>query len=237
MEITFKDISRIIKKNIVFVIITAFLFSLATFFFTNVFVPKTYKTVVKLYIDTSFTDSSVNESLQSYNYAEKLVATCIQMLNTNKFCSVISDEMDGKYTPSQIKSMVTFSGIESTEIFQASVVSENPADAKKIADAIAVEAPIAVSEFNKNAHIKVVDDATVPKSPTSPNVLKYAMIAFIVGIVFALVISFIRDYFDVKVKYNDDMITICNVPILAAIPDFESFSNSNSGSSKSQPST
>lgn len=228
MEITFKDITRIIKKNIIFIIITAILFSLSSFFYTSIFVPKTYKTSVKLYIETSFSDSSVAESLQSYNYAAKLVSTCIQMLNTNNFCSVISEETDGKYSVSQIKMMTTFSAIEDTEIFQATVVTRNPADAKKIADIIAAEAPVTVSKFNKNVHVKVIDDAVTPKAPTSPNTSKNVLVALIIGVVAALVVSFLRDYFDVKVKYNDDMTTLCNIPILATIPDFESFSVSNS---------
>ena len=35
--------------------------------------------------------------------------------------------------------------------------------------------------------------------------------------------AFVRDYFDVKIKYDDDMTTINSIPVLAAIPDFEYF--------------
>ena len=38
-----------------------------------------------------------------------------------------------------------------------------------------------------------------------------------------MVIAFARDYFDVKIKYDEEMITLCDVPILGAIPDFEYF--------------
>lgn len=40
MEISFKDILRIIKKNIVFIVIVSLLFSVCSFFITNFFIKK-----------------------------------------------------------------------------------------------------------------------------------------------------------------------------------------------------
>lgn len=49
------------------------------------------------------------------------------------------------------------------------------------------------------------------------------MIAFAAGIIISLIISFVRDILDVKIKYNDEMTTVLDLPLLAAIPDFEYF--------------
>ena len=49
------------------------------------------------------------------------------------------------------------------------------------------------------------------------------VIILLIGLVISLFIAFIRDYFDVKIKYDDDMTTINDIPVLAAIPDFEYF--------------
>ena len=67
--------------------------------------------------------------------------------------------------------------------------------------------------------------ADTPKAPTSPNVTRNTIIAFLGGLILALIISFVRDFLDVKIKYNEEMTTILDLPILAAIPDFEYFSN------------
>ena len=47
------------------------------------------------------------------------------------------------------------------------------------------------------------------------------MIAFAAGLIISLIISFVRDFLDVKIKYNDEMTTVLDLPLLAAIPDFE----------------
>ena len=46
MEITFKDITRIIKKNIVFIAVLSLLCAAASYFVTTFFVPKTYTSTV-----------------------------------------------------------------------------------------------------------------------------------------------------------------------------------------------
>ena len=226
MEISFKDILRIVKKNIIFVIIISLLFSVCSFFVTSFFIKKTYTATVKLYVSAEYTESgSGYEDLNRYNLSSKLVATYIELLDTNNFYSDVSKTLNSKYTASQLKSMIKFTGVEDTEVFKADVVADSPAEAKSIADAVAQTAPVTIAELlSSNSKLKIVDEATTPQAPTSPSVPKNVFIAFLLGLVISLVIAFVRDYFDVKIKYDDEMTTICNVPVLVAIPDFEYFS-------------
>lgn len=225
MEISFKDILRIIKKNLIFVIIVSLLFSVCSFFVTKFFIQKTYTSTVKLYVSTDYNGASSGyQDLNAYNYSSKLVSTYIELLDTNNFYGNVSKALNNKYTATELKSMVKFTRVEETEVFKADITTNSPAEAKSIADAVAQTAPETVKELlSNNSTLKVVDEATTPKSPTSPNVTKNVIIAFFIGMLISLIIAFIRDYFDVKIKYDDDMTTICNVPVLAAIPDFEYF--------------
>lgn len=225
MEISFKDITRIIKKNIVFIIVVSFLFATISFFVTTFFIQKTYTSNLKLYVETNYKTSSISEDYQSVNYAKNLVLTYIELLDSNTFYSQVSKALNEKYTATQLKSMITFESIENTEVFKAIIVSSNPYEAKNIGDAIAKTAPDTIADVKDNAKLKIVDEATVPKEPTSPNVTKNVLIAFLAGLIISLIISFVRDFLDVKIKYNEEMTTILNLPILAAIPDFEYFSN------------
>lgn len=223
MEISFKDIIAIIKKSIIFIIITSINFALATFFITNFFVPKTYTASVKLYVKTTYETTSNNEGLSAYNYASRLVDTYIQMLDTTGFYSDVAENLNNKYTSAQIASMVSFTSIDGTDLFKATVVSKSPTEAKNIADAVTQTAPKRMSSINNDTELKIIDEASVPRTPTSPNVKRNTYIAFIIGLVVSLIIAFIRDYFDVNIKYDDEMTTLCNLPVLAAIPDFELF--------------
>ena len=50
MEISFKDITRVIKKNIVFILVVSCLFAIISVFVTTFFIQKTYTSSVKLYV-------------------------------------------------------------------------------------------------------------------------------------------------------------------------------------------
>lgn len=225
MEISFKDITRVIKKNIAFILVVSLLFAVISFFVTTFFIQKTYTAYIKLHVETKYNTSSAMEDNQSINYAKNLVLTYIELLDSNTFYSGVSKELHEKYTASQLKTMIRFESIEDTEVFKAIVVSPSPDESKKICSAIAKIAPSIIADVKENAKLKNVGDPEGSQTPTSPNVTRNTIIAFLGGLILALIISFVRDFLDVKIKYNEEMTTILNLPILAAIPDFEYFSN------------
>ena len=222
MEISFKDILNIIKKHALLITIVSIVFAMVAFVFTSYFVPKEYTSRVKLYVETNADSSQGNyNALNSMNYAKNLVPTYIEMLETTKFYSQVAQALDDQYTPSQLSGKIAFKPIEDTEVFEAVVVDENPTQAKAIADAVAQCAPDTLSDFNDDANLKVVDDATLPKSPSSQNKKKNVLLAFVAGFVLSLIFAFARELFDTKIKYNHEMTEILGVPVLAAVPDFQ----------------
>lgn len=227
ITISLKDIFRVLKKNMIFIILMVLIFSACAFFVTKFFITKKYTSNISLYVDTNYSSTDIYNSgsndLNSYNYAQKLVATYIKMLNTKTFYSKVAEKLDNKYTASEIEGMVSFKSDEETEIFQASIVSISPSEAKYIADAVSEVAPTVISHLNNNATLKIVDEADIPQTYSSPSMTKNILVAFMAGLVFALIIAFLRDYFDVKIKYDSDMTTLEGVPVLTAIPDFEYF--------------
>ena len=128
MEISFKDITRIIKKNIVFIAVLSLLCAAASYFVTTFLVQKTYTSTVKLYVETNYKSQSAYDDYQSINYAKNLVLTYIELLDSNSFYNSVSKELNEKYTASQLKSMIKFESIEDTEVFKALVNSGSPSE-------------------------------------------------------------------------------------------------------------
>ncbi len=226
MEVSFKDILNIIKKNAVSIAIVSIIFAVISFAVTSFIIPKEYTSRVKLYVETTADTTKSNyNALNSANYAKSVVPTYIEMLETTKFYTQVATTLNDAYTPSELSKKITFKTIEDTEVFEAVVVEESPTEAKAIADAVATVAPETLSEFNDDAHLKVVDDATLPKAPSSPNVLKSVLIAFAAGLVLTLIFAFAKELLDNKIKYNSEMTEILGVSVLAAVPDFEEIAN------------
>ncbi len=229
IEISFKDVLNVLKRNLIFIIVTILVFTLSSFFITKFFIPKSYTASISLYVDTTYKQadkpSGSNSDLNAYNYAQKLVSTYIRMLNTNTFYSELSEELNNKYSAGELSKMITFKNDGETEIFDAFVTSKSPAEAKKIADAVAEIAPKTISRLNSNGELKIVDYAEIPTTPSSPNVTQNLLIAFAIGLVISVAIAFIRHFADKKIKYSEEMTALGDLPILAAIPNFDHYLN------------
>lgn len=220
MEISIKDLCRIIKNGMKFMIISAIIFGVVAFGYSKLFVEKTYDTKVKLYVETLASGNSSYNDLSSYNYATSLVNTYIEMLQTNNFYSKVSDNLDNKYNVSQISSMIAFNNDSETEVFSVIITGNSPAEAKLVADSVADVAPGIISTLNDNAKLKIVDNAVLPVAPSSPNVVRNTLIAMAVGVIISFLYVFLKELLDVKIKYSSEMLDINNIPILAAIPNF-----------------
>lgn len=227
--ISLSDIWNIIKRNAAFIIVVTLICAIGSFFITRYFIPKSYTSSIQLYVDTS----NDNENQNSYNilseqtYAQNLVATYIKMLNTNTFYSELSEHINNKYTAKQLSEMVYFSSDEKTEIFDAKVTTSSPNDSKLIADAVGEIALEAISRLKSKATLKIVDYAQLPTVPSSPSEKKNVIIALIAGLVITVGISLLRAFLDKKMRYNEDMTMIGDIPILAAIPKFDAVNESN----------
>lgn len=221
MEFSFKDFLHIIRKNIVIMLIVAIVAGVGAYFATKFFISPTYTSTVKLYVNANNSGKTSLDDINSHNYAQKMVATYIEILNTASFRSKVAKELPDKYTEDFLKKAISYSEVTDTEVFSATVSCDDPIEAKTIADAVAKAAPATIrKQFEGNASLKIVDEAQLPKKPTAPNPMRNAIIAFAGGLLIALIIAFLRDYFDVKIKYDYEMTVLCGLPVLAAIPEF-----------------
>lgn len=229
ITVSLSDVWNIIKKNAAIIIVVTLICAVGSFFVTRYFIPKSYTSSIQLYVDTS-TDSEKKSSynvLYEQTYAQNLVTTYIKMLNTNTFYSELSEQINNKYTAKQLSEMVSFSSDEKTEIFDVKVTSHSPNDSKLIADAVGEIAPEAISRLKSKATLKIVDYAQLPTTPSSPSEKKNVIIAFIAGLIVSVGISLLRAFLDKKMRYNENMTMIGDIPILAAIPKFDAVNESN----------
>ncbi len=221
-EISIKELFKTFKHGFWIMAVAAIVFAVAAFGYTKIFIPKSYTVYIKFYVESSARNEGSYGDMSSLNYATALVDNYIEMLQSNNFAERLSDNLEKKYSAPQLRRMVSFKNDDEskTMIFNATVQAGSPNDAYTIGKEVETVAPDVVSENSTNAQLRVIDCATFPTAPSGPNAKKNALIAGIAGFILALIFVFIREALDNKVKYSNDMIDVCGVPILAAVPDF-----------------
>jgi len=218
MEFSVKEMINLVLKRIIWIIVSLFAGLFLAYIFSKFIIKPTYTASVQLYVIPNETEASAN--LNELNYAQKVVTTYINFLNTNVFYEKIQDDTNLDYSIVQLKNMTAVKIINNTEIFQINVTSLSPDDSYTLAESMQRIAPELIKSIKPTANISVVDPVTYPNKPSGPNIIKNTLIGGISGLAAAIIIIFLVEILDVNIKDKEDLITNYQLPVLGEIPNF-----------------
>ena len=183
------------------------------------FITPQYKAAAKFYVNNSanFGDLTINNN--DLVTSRGLVTSYIVILKTRESLTDIIDYAGVDRSVSQVRSMISASSVDETEIFEVVVTSPDPQEAERIANAIAYILPKRITSIIEGTSAKVVEYAIVPTAPSSPNHTTNILIGFLVGLLLSAGVVVIREIFDVTIRSEDDIDQTCKHPILASVPD------------------
>jgi len=218
MEFSFKEILEILVKRFVLIAICTFVGLCIFFVNSRFFIKPTYVTSVQMYVNSN--DTTYSADLNELNYAQKVVTTYVNFLQTKVFYKQVIEESKLNYTQTQLKEMTNIKAINNTEIFEISVTATNPSDAYDLVCTMQKIAPVLINNIKETAQISVVDPPILPSEPSSPNILRNTLVGGMIGFVLSIVVSLLLELFNQKVKNEEDLSKRYLLPILGSIPDF-----------------
>ncbi|MBR5089131.1 MAG: hypothetical protein IK093_06870 [Ruminiclostridium sp.] len=210
-------ISHLIPIVIVTVLAAAIGFSLAKFV-----VPKRYVSEALMYVENSSAkqeDSSIN--VNDINAAQKLVNTCQILFTSNYVYDELSVRFGGIYSKSQLDKMISINSVNSTEVLRVTVETGDPNESYNVACELL---QIATSEFQrviKGGSIETVSSPTLPLVHSYPSTTRFALIGAAIGLVLSYGFYLVKELLDTKVKAEDDLAAMYDLPVFAEILDFE----------------
>ena len=188
---------------------------------TTFYVTPTYRASTTIYVNSPRSkEKSEYISSGDLAFAERLVSTYTSMLTSDTVLSKVIESTGYSYTTDQLRKMTSSEQVKDTEIFKVYVTDADPKAAAALANAIAYTAPEVISDFVEGSSTKIIDYAKVPTIPSSPNPKKNIAIGGIVGVVLALAFLTVAFLLDVRIKGEQDLSELCDVPVLGQIPDF-----------------
>jgi len=190
-------------------------------FITQSFITPLYKADVRIYVNNGRSDQYV-EYITSSNLAtaQRLVSTYINIIESDTVLEKVAEASGMDVTPGEIRNMMSASQVDGTELFDVVITHEDPELAAQLANAIAEVAPAEIGEIVEGSSTKIIDYAKVPMKPSSPNIPRNAVLGALMGCVAALVYLTLRFLLDVRIKDEEDLNMLFDVPVLAQIPAF-----------------
>lgn len=212
-------ILNILLKRWWIILVSSLVAGLLTFAYSAYLIDPTYTSSGTLYVVNNTENSMPYYSPSEYTLSVQLVNTYSEILKSDTFCQTISKRLNSRVSASQVKSMLSMSGVGETEILRVSAVSKNPELAREVVQEVLNNAPEEIMRVVKAGSVEIIDNARLPTSPTSPNVRRNTLLGCLLGAMIAALIVYILEMFDTTVKEEVELSEKYDVPVLGIIPD------------------
>lgn len=222
-DISIIDIINMMLTFWWFIIILAVLVGGATYTYFKISSVPEYKSTAKVYVNTEGQQTSTDVNTSALIGASNLLPTYIDVLQSKEFLNQVSDDLDNRYDIEQIKTMLELEGVTDTNIISISVTHEDAHVAYLVCSSVVNNAPTEVSRVFGGGSTKLTEYPEEAIKPEEMHTTRNAAIGFVIGAVIAMLIIFLVNLFDTRVKSKDELVAKYDLPIIGEIPslDFE----------------
>lgn len=215
-----KTISVLFSK--IWLIIAVTMLSGVLFLISNLFfVTPMYTSQALLYISNMSERKSSIVTTGDVSVSRELVNTFVVILNSRTVLDKVAEQSGLDYTSTEIKGMISAEAVSSTEVFRISVTHDDPTEAQIIADTILKVAPSEIKRVMNAGAVSIIDYATLPLSPSSPNIPRNTVLGAMLGAMLTVFIILLTEGLDNRVKSEFVLSENFDLPIIGIVPSFK----------------
>jgi len=123
---------------------------------------------------------------------------------------------------SALNNMITVESEQNSQVINVSVQSKDAALASDIANSVANVFSEDIPKLMNVDNVKVLSVSGIPTSPVSPNIILNTAIAAVVGFLLGVGLAFLREVLDRRIRTEEQVQQILDLPVLGSIPDIDS---------------
>ncbi|WP_204200672.1 Wzz/FepE/Etk N-terminal domain-containing protein [Mammaliicoccus sciuri] len=215
------DLSKlflILKKNMKYLIILPIVFLVLSMVITFVFMTPKYSSSTQVLVNQKETDSQMIAQQVQSNL--QLVNTYSEIIKSPRILDKVSKNLKGKYSSKEISGMLTVSNQAESQILNIAVENESRETASKVANEIANVFSKDVSKIMNVDNVSILSKADTKGNQISPQPLVNTVVGIFLGLIVALIIIFMKEILDKRIKTEEDVTEILDLPVLGTIQDF-----------------
>lgn len=184
-----------------------------------------YSTTAEVYVITD-TGDSANDLVQSSDFSQKQVRSFSALATRPVVLDPVISELGLETTAGALSDQVSANSILNTNLISITASSESPSEAALLANSVAGSLKSVVSGIvpklangNSTVDLKVVRQASIPASPSSPRVPIWLFLGAVIGLALGASFVAVRQLLDNKVTLPAQAEEISGAPVLGAILD------------------
>lgn len=180
-----------------------------------------YRASATIYINNSSSEEQEGLSSADLTASIHLVKGYMILAKSESVLELAAAELNGDYTTAQLRGAISTSQINDTVILSLNVSHPNPEEAARIANVMAEVLPKQGPKVFVGSSASVVDTARIPSGYYSPDYSSNIVTGGVAGLLLAVVYITIMFLKDTRIKDENDLTDMFNLPILGRIPNFD----------------
>ena len=186
----------------------------------SLFIAKpSYQSTTRIYVvnrQQAENSALTNQDLQAGSY---LVKDYKEIILSQDVLSTVISELSLSGTTADLSSAISVSVPTDTRIVSITVRNGDPNQASRIANTLREVAAAKIIAVTKVSDVTTLEEAEVPKSPSSPNIRRNVVLGFFAGaIVMTLIVLFV-EVIDDRVKSPEDIEEVMGLSLLGVVPE------------------
>ena len=234
---TIKDIINLLLGKLWLLILLAVLGGGGAYAYAHFMMPNQYESYTSMYVKSSSnTIGTFDINLGELNASRSLLSTYTVVLKSNYVMGEVAEQLELEYTNDELSSVfsmtgnkisinslrskVTMSSVESTEVMKITANTTNPEISAAICNSIAESAEECLIRIVGAGSVEIIDEAEPVYKPVSPNKPKTALIGAMAGLVLAAFIILLIDFFDNSIRASETLTSRYEKAVFGEIVDF-----------------
>jgi capsular polysaccharide biosynthesis protein len=233
-EISIKELFAIIVQKMWLIAVFAIVFGAAFGIYSGLFKADTYTCSSKIMVTKDTTGAGT--ASDRVHASDMIELFSVMITESNEIKAYVISEFEKNYpelvdktlTERTLSNLINVSQLGNTEVFQLSVTTDNAQKSYAIAKIITDYIVLGEGENNIKSKItytdieaRVIDNPSSNVSKNSRKVTFNILIGSLIGIAIALVIVFVYDNFDIKIRNKKRLEENFDIPVLGIIPRFD----------------
>lgn len=182
-----------------------------------------YETSTKVFIgkeDSKTQDKDKNYNGNDVDMYQKLLKTYAEVIQTTDLIEKAVDVEKLNLNSQDILKNLKVTPAADTQILQIEYINTDKMLCREILESITNEFVAQSKELIPNGNIKIIEKVKIPQNPISPNKEINITIAFLLGVIVSIILSFLLESIDNTFKSKEQMEEELRLPVLGVIPDF-----------------
>lgn len=217
VEIDLMELFQFLKTKLKFIVVVTVLFAIVSGLVTTFVMEEKYMSTARVFPKPEVNEGIINSS--QLNSEKTMVNNYVALLQGSNIQSQVADELNLKVE--DISNSVSVSNETNTQFITICAETVDPQLSKRIVDTMVEVFTKELEEKLEITNIMVVDEAKVPKNPSSPSFIKNVVIAAVAGIGVSCGYFLVVFLLDTRIHNKEDAEKFLGIPSLGVVPHFQ----------------